>query len=56
MSILEQVQALSAPQRIEDAAKRVDRYLAAELLPPADIVRYIRSWVGSNQGQNRYGK
>ena len=55
-SILQQVQALGAPSRIEDAAKRIDRCLEAKLSPPADIVSYLRSWVGTNQGQSRYGK
>jgi hypothetical protein len=55
VSILDEVQARGAPRRIEEAAKSVDKYLDAKLSPPADLVAYIRSWVGANQGQDRYG-
>ena len=56
MNTLEHVQALGAPQQIEEAAKRIDGYLTAKLAPPRDLISYLRSWVGRNQQQNRYGQ
>jgi len=45
-----------APPRVVEAGEIIDRYLQANLPPPADVLLYVRQWVANNRGNDRYGK
>lgn len=52
--LTEELQAMSAPRRIIEAASEVQKYLDAKLRPPASLVGIIEQWV--YRPQNRYGR
>jgi hypothetical protein len=56
MKIKEQLEANDAPFKVVEAGEIIDRYQQAGLRPPADVVEYVRNWVNSARGNDRYGK
>ncbi|MBT9134287.1 MAG: hypothetical protein DDT38_01018 [Firmicutes bacterium] len=56
MNIKVELEAEGAPPRVLEAGEIIDRYLQANLPPPADVLLYVRQWVANNRGNNRYGK
>ena len=44
-----------APKDVLAAGASIDRYLAANLSPPRDLVAFVQDWVGKSNTQDRYG-
>lgn len=56
MSIVEELTAMNAPNKVLDAGKEVEASIAIGSRPNSSIVAFIRQWVGRANSQDRYGK
>ena len=56
MSIVDELNALDAPNSVLEAGAVIQKHIAAKISPPKDLVWTVQKWFGKQQEQNRYGK
>jgi hypothetical protein len=56
MSVLSEAIDKGATGDVLSAASIIQSHIDMKLRPPTGLVDYLRNWVASLQGQNRWGK